>query len=105
MSLVIRDKVRRNDEDATRCGDGNTYYRVSGLGGLSVPRTSPASAATSRDVAKAANVSQALVSRAFSGNGRIAPETRDRILRVAAEIGWRPNALAASMVTGDAPRF
>lgn len=48
-------------------------------------------------------MSQALVSRAFSGNGRIAPETRERILRVAAEIGWRPNALAASMVTGDAP--
>ena len=59
--------------------------------------------ATSRDVARAAEVSQALVSRAFSGNGRIAPETRERILKVAAEIGWRPNALAASMVTGDAP--
>jgi len=58
---------------------------------------------TSRDVARAANVSQALVSRAFSGNGRIAAETKDRILRVAAEIGWQPNALAASMVTGDAP--
>lgn len=60
-------------------------------------------AVTSRDVARAANVSQALVSRAFSGNGRIAPETRERILKVAAEIGWQPNALAASMVTGDAP--
>ena len=58
---------------------------------------------TSRDVARLANVSQALVSRAFTGNGRIAPETRDRILKVAAEIGWHPNALAASMVTGDAP--
>ncbi|HEY4202556.1 MAG TPA: substrate-binding domain-containing protein [Devosiaceae bacterium] len=58
---------------------------------------------TSRDVARVANVSQALVSRAFTGNGRIASETRDRILKVAAEIGWRPNALARSMVTGDAP--
>lgn len=58
---------------------------------------------TSREVAKAANVSQALVSRAFTGNGRIAPETRDRILKVAEEIGWQPNALARSMVTGDAP--
>lgn len=58
---------------------------------------------TSRDVARAANVSQALVSRAFTGKGRIAEETRERILKVAAEIGWRPNALAASMVTGDAP--
>jgi DNA-binding LacI/PurR family transcriptional regulator len=59
--------------------------------------------ATSRDVARAANVSQALVSRAFSGKGRIAVETRDRILKVANELGWQPNALAAGMVTGDAP--
>jgi len=60
-------------------------------------------AVTSRDVARVANVSQALVSRAFTGNGRIAEDTRQRILRAAAEIGWQPNALAASMVTGDAP--
>lgn len=66
-------------------------------------RATPPNKVTSRDVAKAANVSQALVSRAFTGNGRIADETRERILKVAAEIGWRPNALAASMVTGDAP--
>ena len=58
---------------------------------------------TSRDVAKAANVSQALVSRAFTGNGRIAPETRARILKIAEEVGWQPNELARSMVTGDAP--
>ncbi len=67
-------------------------------GKLSGPKS-----ATSRDVARAANVSQALVSRAFSGNGRIAADTRQRILEAAAEIGWQPNALAASMVTGDAP--
>ena len=66
-------------------------------------KASGINAVTSRDVAKAANVSQALVSRAFSGNGRIAAETRERILAVAAEIGWQPNALAAGMVTGDAP--
>jgi DNA-binding LacI/PurR family transcriptional regulator len=64
---------------------------------------SKAGSVTSRDVALKANVSQALVSRAFSGNGRIAPATRERILGIAAEIGWSPNALAASMVTGDAP--
>lgn len=62
-----------------------------------------AGAVTSRDVARVAGVSQALVSRAFTGNGRIAPETRERILQVAADIGWQPNALAASMVTGNAP--
>ncbi len=61
------------------------------------------SGVTSRDVARVANVSQALVSRAFSGKGRIAAATRESIFRAAAEIGWQPNALAASMVTGDAP--
>jgi DNA-binding LacI/PurR family transcriptional regulator len=66
-------------------------------------RPAGVNAVTSRDVARVANVSQALVSRAFTGNGRIAPHTREHILRVAADIGWHPNALAASMVTGDAP--
>lgn len=63
----------------------------------------PINAVTSRDVAKAANVSQAMVSRAFSGKGRIAVETRDHIFAIASQIGWQPNALAAGMVTGDAP--
>jgi len=58
---------------------------------------------TSHDVARAANVSQALVSRAFTGKGRISPETRARILKIAEDIGWHPNALARSVVTGDAP--
>lgn len=58
---------------------------------------------TSRDVAQAANVSQSLVSRAMTGNGAVAPETRARILRAAEELGWQHNALAASMVTGDVP--
>jgi DNA-binding LacI/PurR family transcriptional regulator len=66
-------------------------------------RTGSPGAATSRDVARAAQVSQALVSRAFSGAGRIAPETRERIVKAAAELGWQPNALAAGVVTGDAP--
>lgn len=70
---------------------------------MSATRASALNSVTSRDVAREAKVSQALVSRAFSGKGRIAPETRERIMRVAAEIGWQPNALAASMVTGDAP--
>jgi len=70
---------------------------------MSRARASSSHKVTSRDVARAAKVSQAMVSRAFTGNGRIAEETRDRILAAAAEIGWRPNALAASMVTGDAP--
>lgn len=66
-------------------------------------RNPPRKLVTSRDVADAASVSQALVSRAFTGKGRMAPETRERILNVARSIGWRPNALARSMVTGNAP--
>jgi DNA-binding LacI/PurR family transcriptional regulator len=95
-----------------RHGEGNTYYPpgFSGFHDVALCRgaamKSPKGtrvSATSRDVARAANVSQALVSRAFTGNGRIAPETRAHILKVAREIGWQPNALARSMVTGDAP--
>ena len=70
---------------------------------MTVDRARALKSVTSRDVARQAKVSQALVSRAFSGKGRIAAETRERILQVAADIGWQPNALAASMVTGDAP--
>ncbi len=70
---------------------------------MSRPRPAGAVSVTSRDIARIANVSQGLVSRAFSGNGRIAPATRDHILEVARDIGWQPNALARSMVTGDAP--
>ncbi len=67
------------------------------------PKSPSGKKVTSHDVARAANVSQSLVSRAFSGQGRIAAETRDRIFRAAEEIGWQPNALAASMVTQNVP--
>ena len=77
---------------------------TAGQGSIMAPnRTKGLHSVTSHDVARAANVSQALVSRAITGHGRIAPETRDRILKVAEEIGWQPNALARSVVTGDAP--
>lgn len=105
------------DRRFLRYGNGYTYHPTVFCGCARVPRRTgffgmpsmkpsrgtPRVMATSRDVARAANVSQALVSRAFTGNGRIAPETRAHILKVAREIGWQPNALARSMVTGDAP--
>jgi DNA-binding LacI/PurR family transcriptional regulator len=59
-------------------------------------------AATSIDVAQRAGVSQSAVSRAFSqpktGRG-VSAETRDRIFAAAAELGYRPNALARSLVS------
>lgn len=51
------------------------------------------------DVAEAAGVSQAAVSRAFTPGASVAPETRARVLAAARSLGYRPNALARSLVT------
>lgn len=48
------------------------------------------------DVAKAAGVSAMTVSRALKHDGRIAPATRRRILKVVAELGYVPDRLASS---------
>jgi LacI family transcriptional regulator len=55
------------------------------------------SALTIRDVARIAGVSIGTVSKALNANGRLSAETRGRILRVASEIGYRPNSLAQSL--------
>ena len=48
-------------------------------------------------VAAAAGTSAMTVTRAFSESGRIAPETRSRILKVAKELGYQPNFFARGM--------
>lgn len=55
--------------------------------------------ATSYDVARLAGVSQSAVSRCFAPGGSIAAGTRDRILKAAAELGYRPNALAQGLIS------
>lgn len=55
---------------------------------------------TSYDVARIAGVSQSAVSRCFAPGASIAPATRDRIVKVAAELGYRPNALAQGLISG-----
>ncbi|BCP52280.1 transcriptional regulator [Kaistia sp. 32K] len=52
---------------------------------------------TSRELAKLAGVSSATISRAFSPDSRIGSATRDRILSVAREHGYQPNAIARSL--------
>lgn len=49
------------------------------------------------DVAKAANVSQMTVSRAFSGKAPVALKTRERILRIADAMGFEPHPLAQGL--------
>lgn len=55
---------------------------------------------TSYDVAERAGVSQSAVSRTFSKNGKVAAATKARVLKAAEELGYQPNLLARSLITG-----
>ena len=50
------------------------------------------------DVAKAAGVSVATASKALNDTGRMTDETRERVKRVATELGFRPNAMARALI-------
>lgn len=50
-----------------------------------------------KDVAKAAGVSTATVSRVLANNAPIKPETRDRVLKAVADLNYRPNLIARSL--------
>jgi LacI family transcriptional regulator len=54
-------------------------------------------APTIRDVARVAEVSIGTVSKALNEHGRLRTETRQKILRVARELGYRPNDMAQSL--------
>jgi LacI family transcriptional regulator len=62
------------------------------LSGVSLPER-----VTIYDVAAAAGVSTATASKALNDTGRMSVETRERIRRVAQQLGFRPNALARSL--------
>ncbi|HET8904785.1 MAG TPA: LacI family DNA-binding transcriptional regulator, partial [Saccharospirillum sp.] len=55
-------------------------------------------AVTASDVARSAQVSRSAVSRAFTPGASISRERRHHILQVADQLGYRPNALARSLV-------
>ncbi len=66
--------------------------------------TSTRSAAVRRaratDVAELAGVSRSAVSRAFSQTAYIAPETKAKVLKAAAELNYSPDSLASSLAKG-----
>lgn len=55
---------------------------------------------TLKEVARAAGVSVASASYAINGTGSVGEQTREHILAVAAQLGYRPNLSAKAMKTG-----
>lgn len=56
-------------------------------------------AVTIHDIARLVGVSASTVSRALSGKGRVSQTTRERILKIAEELGYQPNVLARALAT------
>ena len=54
---------------------------------------------TLKDIGKVLNLSARAVSNGLNNSGRLAPETRKRIIETAARMGYVPNAAARSLVT------
>jgi DNA-binding LacI/PurR family transcriptional regulator len=57
-------------------------------------------AVTIKDVARAAGVSPATVSRALSAPERVSPDARERVRRAVASLGYAPNRAARGLITG-----
>jgi LacI family transcriptional regulator len=57
-------------------------------------------AATIRDVARLAGVSQSSVSRALAAPDRVRPGTRERVQRAVAQLGYHPSRIARGLSTG-----
>ncbi len=56
--------------------------------------------ATAQDVARLAKVSQSAVSRTFTPGASVSEQTRERVTAAARELGYRPNAMARTLITG-----
>jgi LacI family transcriptional regulator len=67
---------------------------------MAVSRRRPrAATATIRDVARAASVSVATVSRVLNGNERVREDTRQRIRGVIQKLDYSPHGTARSLIT------
>jgi LacI family transcriptional regulator len=54
---------------------------------------------TIKDIAREANISYSTVSRALAGHPQINAEVRNKIVKIAKDMGYTPNALAKGLVT------
>ena len=60
----------------------------------------PGERVTAVDVARRAGVSQSAVSRVFTPGASVSTKMTDKVLKAASELGYRPNVLARSLITG-----
>ncbi|SUP61096.1 Catabolite control protein [Weissella viridescens] len=51
------------------------------------------------DVAREAGVSMATVSRVMNGNANVKPATKEKVEKVIADLGYRPNAVARGLAS------
>lgn len=86
-------------EGARRVDAGRTGNAAGGAGSTRDAAT-PALRVTISDVAAAAGVSRATATRALKGEGRFAPETQERILAAAEQLGYVRNTVAAELAAG-----
>lgn len=56
---------------------------------------------TIKDIAKQVGVSVSTTSRALNDNPRISKETRERVKKIAAELGYQPNYTARNLTRGE----
>ena len=59
----------------------------------------PRKKTSSNDVARVARVSQSTVSRVFSQSDAVTQKTKDKVLAAARKLGYKPNAIARSLIT------
>jgi DNA-binding LacI/PurR family transcriptional regulator len=75
----------------------------------SPPQSHPAAPATLRQIARQAGVSSMTVSRALGNRPRIAAETREKILKIAKKLGYRPDPQITKLMhhlrSGLRPQF
>src|ERR1044072_407362 len=62
--------------------------------------TPPGRSASIWDVARLAGVSQQTVSRVINDKTRVSESTRAKVMRVIAELGYRPNRFARTLAGG-----
>ena len=65
-----------------------------------MPRDRVRERITSLDVARRAGVSQSAVSRTFTPDSSVSAKTAEKVRQAAAELSYRPNILARSLITG-----